>query len=85
MITESNEDIRWIVNEFNKKVIRLRRKYPNTGLLPKLKEFNDEVILPWVENFYLDSVEVDREYDEELKNRILDRSNWIDRILGENI
>ena len=77
MIIESNEDLDLMIKHLDSKVVELRSKYPQSNSLPKIREFYEFVIIPWMENYHLRGIEVENEYDEEMKNLIL---NWIGTI-----
>ena len=77
LIKESNEDIDRLSQYLSSKVVELRRKYPNSKVLEDAKELYDNVITPWMENYWLSHNEIDREYDEQLKNILLE---WITKI-----
>ena len=81
MIVESNLDVERLVNYLDEKVKQLKTKYPDSALIPKMKEFYDVVVIHWMEEYQLDSIEIEDQYDEDMKNKILDRILWIDKIL----
>jgi hypothetical protein len=83
MILESSNDISGIIHFLDQKVIHLRRKYPKSRLLPKIKLLYDEVIIPWMENYKLQNKEMEFEEDEEMKNILLDWINTINEILSK--
>lgn len=81
MITESNIDLDSMVKHLDSKVVELRNKYPKSNSFPYIRKFYNFVIIPWMEEYQLVGKEVENEYDEELKNLILDWINTINRIL----
>lgn len=81
MITESNKDIELLVLYLDQKVIELRSKYPKSKTLIKTIRFYNEVVIPWMETFPMSNQEVDRQEDEELKNKILDLINFLNKVL----
>jgi hypothetical protein len=80
MIIESNKDIELLVQYLNSKIIEFRNLHPNSQTLLVTKKFYDEIIIPWMEEFQLTHQEVDQEYDEEMKNKILDLINFLNKI-----
>ncbi len=77
MILESNEDLDSMIKYLDSKVIELKKKYPNSQLLKDVGEFYKSVLDSWMWDFRMDGKEVENEYDEELKNLILE---WITKI-----
>lgn len=81
ILTESNKDIENLRKHLDKIVLEFRRKYPKSNLLFVIKKFYDEVILAWMEDHYLVDKELEHEYDEIIKNKILDLINRINKKL----
>jgi hypothetical protein len=81
MIIESNIDLSSMIKHLDSKVIELRLKYPKSNSFPCIRKFYQNVVIPWMEEYQLIGKEVDDEYDERLKNFILNWINTINKIL----
>ena len=84
ILIESNKDIDFLIKNLDSLVIELRKliiKYPKRiylkELLKRAGQFYKYYIISWMEQYPMDGIEVDRNEDEELKNKILDLANQI--------
>lgn len=78
LISEDNRDINNLIVHLNECIVKFRTKYPRkTKMLTDLSSFYTTVIVPWMENHDMTGVEVNQDYDEEMKNKILDVINII--------
>jgi hypothetical protein len=80
MILESNGDITKLVDQLYLKIIKFKQKHPKSLILVELRRFQIEIIMPWMENYLNNNVEVDSEYDNQLKDEILDIINFLNKL-----
>lgn len=85
IIREDNKDIERLVHHLSDKVVAFRNCYPNNESLNDIRQFYDEVVIPWMEEYQLAHQEIDDEFDESIKNDILDLINSINRILNGRV
>ena len=83
---ESNVDIDWMITCIDAKVNIIKKMPTNKNLLRHTQAFYNTVIIPYMEKYtfsdYDDiSVNINGIEDEELKNKILDFSNALDRLI----
>jgi hypothetical protein len=78
---EDNREIEHMVEFLTSLVKKFRTIFPNHEYLRETRNVYDIYISPWMDKFLLPNREPDREYDERIKNRILETISELNKFL----
>jgi hypothetical protein len=77
-LSENNKDIDSLIKHLDKCVIIFKKKYPSkTHSLKEIRNLYELVIIPWMEEYPMNNLEIGDDEDEQMKNKLLDIINML--------